>query len=326
MKWVKDQKCEPFMRKLGIKFETETVQLSNIDPQEGLRRQARLIGKLNEVAVDTMAIQMLDEDAAFPMIILQKPPHGKMWVWSGNHRLRAFGEAWPAEKTIEAYVTCISDPVTIDMFPRGINCLESSIGFSHEERLANAVWMMEHHSVPAKEAGEFFGVKTEAIYSGRRAEQIKAELNQFGIKTNGMPKSTLNKLATESDNKNVLRASARVVAEYDLKGDEVARFIQDVKGEKTEGAKLVQIDKWAALLEERRKPKTGRKIVRKVRVETPIRERFLKDITDLAKVLEKYDTLEKLQCTDPADREILAKHWPMILHVMTKIAKQEVKS
>ena len=47
-RWVKAPATEANMRRLGIAYEVKTVQMSQIDLAEGLRRQARLIGKLDQ--------------------------------------------------------------------------------------------------------------------------------------------------------------------------------------------------------------------------------------------------------------------------------------
>lgn len=319
MKWVKDQKVEPFMRKLGIKFEVEKVLVNQIDANEGIKRQARLLNKLNQDHVLSMAIAMQSEESAFPMIILQKPPRGMMWPWSGNHRFASFTTAWPAEETIEVYTCCIVDPVMIDTFPRVINCLESQLGFSKEERIINANWLIENHSYSTKEAAELTGTKPEWLQASRKAEEVKRKITELGINTNGIAKSTLIHMSPLAENINVLRAAANLMCKFDIRGDEALRLIYDVKQGKTEAQQLGEIGRWNDILQSKQKPKKGPK----VRTETPIRNRFLKDLGDLAKVLEKYDTLEKLQCTDEGAKGLLHKQWIFILDRMNKIASQK---
>jgi hypothetical protein len=320
MRWVKDQKVEANLRALGIPFEVERVERKDIDVKEGLRRQTRLIGRLNDDAVIQMACAMGQPEAAFPMVILQKPPRALYWPWSGNHRLAAWELAFPEDTSLEAYVVCLKDTRMMDVLPRIVNAWESTLGFSKEEKIANARYLVEHHSMSVEEAANLLGIKPGWVVVARRAEDVRARIGDLpGVKTNGIPSSTLVKLSPLSDNLNVLRATARTLCTRNVKGDEARRLIADVQTGKTELQQLAELGRWEKLLEERDKPRPKTKA--KITFRSPVRDSFLRHLSALAKMLEKHNTLEKLQCTDASDRDMIARSWIGILTVMDTLAR-----
>src|SRR4051812_42750482 len=95
MRFVKDDKVERWLRAKKIPYDFERVRYGDVDWAEGMRRQARMLGSIDPNAALTMAIDMAKPDAAFPAVVLQKPPKGRLWPWSGNHRGAAYEIAFP---------------------------------------------------------------------------------------------------------------------------------------------------------------------------------------------------------------------------------------
>lgn len=316
MKWVKDQKVEANLRALGVQFEVARIPVEKIDWEEGLRRQARMLGKLNDDAVLTMGIDMAKPDAAFPMIIVQKPPHGPFWPWSGNHRGASFRLVFPDEQFIDCYVVTIRDPVMLDLLPRVVNAWESQLGFSRDEKILNALWMVNNHSMAPAEAAKLFGLKVEWLYKSNQANETKKIIADIP-KADGIPKSTLVKLHTLADNTNVLRAVVRLIVGHNIKTDEALHIISDVRGQDTENQKLGEVGRWEKILISRK----ARKKKGSVSMTRTVREQAIRYFTGLAKVLDGRDTLAKLQITDPADMAVVQQAWNKIRETMDKIEK-----
>lgn len=262
MKWVKDQKVEAAFRRLGLPFEIERVERSKIDFEEGVRRQARLklvSGKLRQDYVLDMSVAMEQPDAAFPMPILYKPPRGLLWPVSGNHRLAAWDLAKPEETSIECYTTNTTDVMWIDMLPKWINSLESGLGFDRDERLANAIYMHQHHGIAAPQAAAFFGLGEKDLYNALRAELVKGEIQQAGLPVNGFSKTILMRLAPLIDNRNVFKSTASFLHRHEMKGDEAVQVISDVRDGKTENQQLGELGRWEKLIEDRERAAKERK-------------------------------------------------------------------
>lgn len=323
MRWIKDQKVEANLRALGIQFEAEKISLNDCDLSEGLRKQTRLLGKLNQDYVVQLAEAMLQPEAAFPMTILQKSPRQKLFPWSGNHRLSAFVLAYPNETIIEAYTVNVKDAMMMDILPRIVNAWESAIGFSKEEKLINARWLVEKHSMKMEDAAKLVCVPYSWLVKSKKAEDVRADLiPELGSKANGFSKSLLVKMAPMAENVNVLKATAKVLCQYDVKGDEANHLLEDVKGQRTELQKMSELGRWERIFQDRKKPEVPKGQAPKIQISFDTRKSFMKHLTGLAKILSKCDTLEKLQCTDNSDREVLAKNWLIISSQMNKLQKQ----
>lgn len=320
-RWVKDIKVEANLRAMGVPFEIQTgISLTKVDLEEGIKRQKRLINKLNEDAVLAMAIDMAKPDAAFPMPILQKPPHGNMWPWSGNHRLASFTFAFPEATTIDAYLVTVKDPVMLDLLPRVVNAWESQLGFSKEEKVANALWMVENHSMPAAEAAQLFGVKVDWLWRTSNQEETKQVIQDIPG-TEKLTKSVLFSLHPLISNTNVVRSLARLLVTHAVKNNEANHIIADVKKQRTENQMLGELARWERIFISRNEPKKREK--GSVSMTRTVRGVFLRNITGLAKVLEGKDSLTKLQITDPADIDVMKRAWATIRWAMGKIDQDQ---
>lgn len=320
MRWIKDQKVESKNRSLGIPFEVEKVPIKKMDLAEGLRRQARMIQKLDDNTVLILAQDMLKPEAAFPYCVFQKPPHGAlMWPWSGNHRMAAFSLAFPEVEEVDAYVVCIKDPVMMDLYPRSINALESPLGFGKEERVAHARWMMDQHSISAKEVAEHFGIKVEWLYRANQVEEVRRIVADIP-KANGLAMSLLTKLGP-INNTNVMKATARLLCDYGVKGNEALQVIADIRQHSNELQMMSELGRWERILETRKVPK--KRVKGAPEFSRSVRENFLRHLTGLAKLLEKHNTQERLQLTDPVDLSTAERAWVFIQKVMDSMTSKQ---
>lgn len=314
LRWLKDPKAENNLRGLGIRFEVVTgIALSNIDRQEGMRRQVRLGGKLTETTVFTYATAMEKDGAAFPMPILQKERR-VYWPWSGNHRLASYDLSDTEEpKTVDAYVVEVHDPVMQDLLPRLVNTWEAVVGMSREEAVINARYMVDRHSMGVTEAAKLFGVRPEQIYRHGVIEEMKKRVASLGVPTNGFASIQLEKMHTIS-NLNALRGVAALLHENKVKGEEALAIINDVRKASTEAQQLSELDKWKKVYTDRKKVLKDK--AKKATVKLPHkqvqRDRLIKLITGLKVFAEVNKTLTQAQLTDPADQKLLLEAWKVI--------------
>lgn len=313
---------EANLRRMGIPFEVGTnIPLTKVDLHEGIKRQKRLINKLNEDAVLAMSIDMEKPEAAFPMPILQRPPHGLMWPWSGNHRLASFTLAFPEATVIDAYLVTIKDPVMLDLLPRVVNAWESQLGFSKDEKIANALWMVENHSMPAAEAASLFGVKVDWLWKCSSQEETRNAIADIPG-ADSLPKSLLSSMHRLLNNVNVLKSVARVLVRHNVKTTEALHILSDVKKQRTENQMLGELGRWEKILAARQEPKTREK--GSVAMTRTVRDTVLRYMTNLAKALEGKGSLTKLQITDPADKALMRSSWATIKHAMSKIEAEDL--
>ncbi len=307
VKWVKDPKVESNLRRLGIKFEIVTgIPLSTIDREEGLRRQVRLSGRLMDDVVLKYAIAMEDEQAAFPMVILQREKR-RLWPWSGNHRL---GSAEMVNvQHVDAYCVEVFDPVMMDLLPRLVNTWEAVVGMSREESIINAKFMVDKHGMSVAEACKLFGVKDKAVYSYGRAEEMKSKIQNIGVPVNGFAKSTLDDMH-RIKNLNALRETASLLHKHKLKGNEAKNVIEDVIKRDTESLQLEEINRWSKALIERNKPK--KKSTVKLPHKEVKRERLFRLLTGLARFLESNKSVTQAQVSDPAHLQVVKTQWKTI--------------
>lgn len=340
MKWVKDHKVEAGLRQMKIPFDVERILKTDIDREEGLKRQSRLINKLNDDNVLKLAMAMQEPEAGIHMPILQKPPRGKLWVWSGNHRLAGHDLAYPEETHLEAYTVCVSNPVLLDVLPVVVNVWEGE-GLTKQERIINAQRFIQLHSMMPEEAARICCIKIESLYEANRADRVRQLITGFpGIKTNGIAKSTLIKLAPLTTNLNVLRQLCKLICQYEAKGTEVDLIISEVRNGKTENQQLGEVGRWEKIFQDRiaaeerakqaktkaKKDKTILPPPNPLNLSKTTRDGFFRYMTGLSKMLSKHKTWEQLQITDPVDLDVAEKNLTFIVQAVLKLQKVETAS
>ena len=152
----------------------------------------------------------------------------------------------------------------------------------------------------------------------KRAEDIREQLKEVP-KANGLAKSTLIKLSPLSGNKNVLNATANILCKHGIKGEDAVLLISDVKAQSTELQQMAELGRWEKLIQERNKPKEKPKKTQTVHLSAEIRTAFIRHLTGMSKILSKYNSREKLQCTDPADWSVVKTHWAEVEKEMSKV-------
>jgi hypothetical protein len=301
--WVKDKQAEDGMRTLGIHYDEVQVTLDKIDLAEGVRRQVRLVGRLDDNLVEQYAMAWAG-GARFPMPILGKMPRGAAkpyYTVSGNHRLGALDTILPVEDkpqtVVAAYAVNLSGPA-LEILPRVVNCWVGR-GLSTEERVINAQYLVEKLSMTTADAARLFGLKTDQINTQKRADDTKKKLAALGVAAGLFTKTLLLELAKE-DNVNAMKAAAVLIQQNKSKGDEALQIVRDVRAQKTEAKKLGEVGRWEKTFADRSRPRRDKDRV-SVPFAQPIKRELLRSMTSLAKVLMKGDSLDQLQLFDPAD-------------------------
>ncbi len=312
MKWIKDQRVEHHLKRLGITFEVLTFEIKNIDLEESANRQVRLGKKINDDWVLEYAEGMQQPGAAFPMPILNKLKNF-VFIWSGNHRVRAAHLV--GETTLEAYAVSITDPRLSDILPRIVNAWEGHRP-TREELLLNAQHLIETHRMDVKDAGKLLGLKYEWISQHMRAVLVSKKIQEQGVNPNGFTRTTLVMLSPLQESVNVLREITRFLKKYEVVGDDAKAVINDVKRKETEAQRIAEVERWEKIFQDRHEPQE----TVKVPFNTSVRRKFLSYMTSLRKVLEEATSFSQLQIP-PEEVEKVVEYWTVIDRQMTKILR-----
>lgn len=312
MKWCKDPKIEHYLRSLGIKFETATVSISDIDRLLSAEKQVRLGKKINDEWVLQYAAAG-ETGSVFPMVVLNKLKKG-YFIWSGNHRIGAAD--LQGDTTVDAYIVDVNDPRISDIIPRTINALEAQGVMNKDEKLVHAKYLVDQHSMDPKDAARLMSIKYEWLNVYLRTQQVAEKINQTGVSSTGFSKTVLNKLATIANNTNVLRETTRLLNREKVVGREAEQVIDDVKRGDTEMQQLKEIAKWEEMLKARKE-----KSKVKLTYEQKVRSTFLSYLQRLEKLTRGLNTREKLQLVDEADYKLAKDLYKNFIETVGKILK-----
>lgn len=303
MKWVKDAKVEHHLRALGVKFETEHIALSDIDWTESANRQTRLGKKINDDWVLQYA-QAMQDGADFPMPIINRLKKN-LFIWSGLHRCSS--AQLIGETHIDTYVVSITDPRIADILPRVVNAWEGH-GLSKEEKLVNAKYFVDHHSMSTEDASKLLGLRQDWLSNYIRECRVRTAVQEAGVNANGLTKYILLALNTLADNPNILKPVTSLITKHHIKGDEARQIVSDVKRSATEAEKLATVAQWKSTIEARtKKPATKIPFTQKVRA------RFLRLLSQMARLLEKSNTPTQLQVVDKVDVELAKRESAIVV-------------
>lgn len=308
MKWCKDPKVEHLLRSLGIKYETATVKIAEIDRQLSADKQVRLGKKINDDWVLQYA-QAGQDGAVFPMPVLNKLKRG-WFIWSGNHRTAA--AELNGDETLDAYAVEVHDQRLADILPRVVNAIEAQGVMGRDERLVNARYFVEHHSMAVEDAAKVMQLKYEHLLVYLRAQQTADRIAAQGVSPNGLTKSTLTDLSP-IQNANVLRETTRLLQREGVVGRESEQLIMDVKKAPTELGAMAELARWENLFKERRARAKAGKAVPVVR--SQVRSQLINLLQRLDKLVSgppRLDTLGKLQLLDQADQSLVRSAWASI--------------
>ena len=320
MKWTKDPRAESGLKRLGIEWEVGRVALANINRELSMERQARIGKKLNDDWVVEYATAM-QNGAEFPMPILQVFGSGKKaahFIWSGNHRVGAADLI--GETEVDAYLVKVNDLRLMDILPRVVNTWEGNRE-SRDAVLEHARHIIEKHNLAVPDVARMFGLKEEWLSITLRASAVAKAVEDAGVKANGFPKTTLIALSPLTGNKNVLKATCKLLHDFEIAGDRMRQVLNDVKLADTEGRQLTEVNRWRKLLEEREeKPATPAKVKPFHR---GTRTRLVDLLTQLEKLLLGITQATQLQLDD-ADIALVTASWAKIAGKMSFLMREGV--
>lgn len=300
MKWCKDPKIEHLLRSLGIKFETGTVKLEEIDRQLSADKQVRLGKKINEDWVIQYG-EAAQQGSTFPMTVLNRLRKG-YFIWSGNHRIGA--AELIGEEFVDAYLVEVSDERLCDILPRVVNAVEAQGVMGKEEKLVHAKYMVDQHSMTVEDAARLMGLKPYWLTNYVRQQTVADKVAAQGVSVNGFTAKVLLALNPLADNANVLRATAHLLHKEQVVGREADQLIADVRSKDTELSQLAELARWEEIFKSRKaRPRT--RVVHK----QPVRDQLITLLQRLAKLVEGKDTRQKVQLVDDLDYKLAKQHY-----------------
>jgi hypothetical protein len=263
-KWARDEAAESKMKQMGVKWEVQTIHVSDVNLELSLHNNARFWGTLDPEMVLEYGVAMERGDA-FPMIIVEKK--GKQYlILSGNHRFGAIREVGLTE--IEAYVVEGGDKAVIeDMLPRVLNRLHGARQ-SRQDAITNALYFVDRYGYDCTKAAEAFGLPPHAVIDTQRVRQTRELLATKKVNTERL-KDTHIKMLAPIKNENVLISAARVVSDAKMTGPEAQDLSKEIRAQKTEAAQMAVIAEY-----EKRMP--TRSINPEVRVPSAMRVKFIR--------------------------------------------------
>ncbi len=245
----------------------------------------RLEEPLQEELVKDYATAMLN-GSAFPMIILVKMKNGKYRILSGNHRGRSALNL--GEKEIAAYVVKSGSEQALDIFARSANATNGEPP-KKDERLQQAIALVELYGYSNKEAAKCLGLKENAVHEGRRAKECKKVLLKLGVdKADKLPQGTLLKLNNLIENENVLRHAGELITEYSMPGPEVSEMVKQIKRVRTEAQRIGVVGDW-----EEKCRKMHKKVVGGIPLKT--RTKFIRWMNSGVTLIKNNPTRKRLQ-------------------------------
>jgi hypothetical protein len=317
MRWVKDPTAEHGLRTLGIKFETATVKLSDIDRKLSADHQVRLGEKINDDYVVDYALAM-QNGADFPMPILNKLKRG-YFIWSGNHRVGA--AELSGQETIDAYIVEVNDLRLQDILCRVVGVWSTSIPYERTERIIQAAYLVSEHSMDVATASKMLMVKVEALYEHIKRMKVAAAIAQAGVTVNGVSKSLLSALAPIQD-QTVTARVVKLIKKAGVKGSEAAQLVDDVKRQTTTAAMLKEVERWDDMYKarshrEKQPPKGG--------VKPPHEEKVGKLLLNILQRLEKLVrgkcSRENLQLVEQTKFVAASDYWRHTAKILDPILK-----
>lgn len=315
LQWKPDEFAESRMKALGIKWETRTVPLKEINDEESLHNNARAEAQaINYEVVSDFAQAMRNGDC-FPSIVLLDRKKDK-YVLGGNHRIAALKEIQADE--VGAYVVHSNDETAKELLPRILN---AGHGFrqNRAEKLLHAIFAINKYGYTAKEAAGLFGLNEKTLLNAIRIQEVRTQLKGASIPEKQLVDTAVLALAAVK-NEAVRNATARLMVNRSLATAAVHALTDEVNSEKrSEASQMAVIAKWENDTAEQVKSNGSPIQVRNVK-----RSRFLSNLTQLESTLKKVTSLSELQITDKNEAVKVKERIASLVKKLIKVAKISV--
>lgn len=171
VKWIRCEKTENVLSKLGIQFSIQVVDPSLIDRNESSKNIARPDKSIDADRVQQISKSMLARDP-IPMPVLREVGYS-YWICGGNHR--EGGNTVVGAPPMTCYVIKCSDSM-FKKCAKLLNCHEGE-GISKEQRLEWAVDDIEKENITVKEAADQYGVSEAAVKHKKRERHNYAKVS-----------------------------------------------------------------------------------------------------------------------------------------------------
>ena len=295
--WTADPSAEPALKEFGVKYEVGSVDLADIDWDLSRDNHARIIGKqIDEDLVAEYALAMERGDA-FPMPVVRKQGR-KYVVMGGNHRFQAV-KLLDGTKA-ECYIVSTSDGYTIDMLPRVLN-RRGGRRTSADEAYQHALYAMNKYGITIKEAAAAFGVSDKALGNKVQVNELRGVLVGKGVPADKLTDEACRLLAVVKNNENVLVSAANLVHKSKFVGHETKDFVNKIKSARTEASAMAVVAEY----EDKLGTKNGKPEAK--RAQKVVRMKFLRSLTGIESVIQKANSLARLQITEPEEKSDVAK-------------------
>ena len=306
MRWYVNETVELGLHRLGIQFEFKKIPVSKIKRRQSLGNNARMGGEsIDGDHVFNLALAMVEDDAAFPAIVVIKDGTGYL-VCDGNHRIAAAEEADVLNGRLDAYVLQTDDKFQADLATRLFNRMNGA-GQSKQESINHVIQLAARYpDVEIKELSELWGIKVDAVYRAIHIQEVVEQLQGKHVNARELSKTHLLELSRIKGNEHVLVRAAHMVTDYSLTHNQLREILTDVKRARTEKTQLERLDDaettLRAINSRHREPQRGKR-------DRKIQERFRRIMASLMQLMRNYPTREHLQLTARGDLEEFKLDW-----------------
>jgi hypothetical protein len=241
VQWIRDLILEQYLESLGVEYTLEVVHISEIDVELSLQNNARLGTALYKTVSEDYALQMMD-GAKFPGLAGFRRSNNLITLAGGNHRTdgaKMAGIVW-----FLVYVLKVTDESKRRLITTSLNRLESSIGTNREDALSMAIDAYEGLGYSYAEAAARYKVSERAIRDAVRYRWQQRRLELAGGSPEGLPKFAI-VLISGITNDIVCLEAERLWRKLRLAEADCARFIQEIREERTEAAQIAVVTRWA---------------------------------------------------------------------------------
>jgi ParB-like chromosome segregation protein Spo0J len=233
VKWINDQFAEQAIKKFGVPFKVDEVEMTSINWEESKKNGARHTIPISSEHVTDLALAMANGDA-IPRPVLRKVS-GKYIIFGGNHRVPAAREC--GESSFSAYIIETTDEAVIFALPAALNAPAREQ--SREERIRLAMQSIAK-GLTVADASSRFSLPLGIIHTQIRIDEFGKELSKIGIAPDKIAKTAILDLSAIK-NPNVYAPAARLAIRAKLSSAECKTMSKDIRKEKTESQQIAVV-------------------------------------------------------------------------------------
>ncbi len=240
----REEKVERHLTAAGVRFEyREDVPVQSIKREvKGAAYQARMLTKLNSDVLDLYASSYRrGDDLPAVVLVPSQKTSGMYDILGGFHRVNAMYQA--SKKTTDAYV-CTVPRVVADRLARSLNTLESPIGSTKQERVAQAKQLITLHGLSIRAAAADQGISISLIEHDINADETTARLKDLGMEVNGLSTAHLSELHGVKNDHALVRLTD-IVVRAKLGPHAIRPILAEIKTARTEQAMMDVVNSYA---------------------------------------------------------------------------------